>query len=63
MTNVLNEYIFFCPYGCEGLGAVALHTKDNGSASDGRGNERVIVAQVRFAVELVARVADEAQVD
>ena len=63
MTNVLDEYILFRLDRCKGLGTVALQTEDNGSASDSRGHERVIVTQVRFIVQLVARETDEAQVD
>ena len=63
MTNVLDKHIFFCPDRREGLGTVALQTKDSGGASDSRGHEHVIVAQVRFTVELVAGVTDESQVD
>lgn len=63
MTNVLDEHILFCPDGCESLGAVALQAKDDSGSSDGRSHEGVVVAQVGFTVELVASVADEAQID
>ena len=63
LANVLDKHIFFCPDRCEGLGTVALQTKDGGGGGDSRGHEHVIMAQVRFTVELVAGETKEADVD
>jgi len=63
LTNVLDEHILLLPDRCKGLGTITLNTKDNGSSGDSRGHERVIMTQVRFSIELVSGVTDEAQVD